>query len=588
MEDVREEWYVVMVAVVSVALAAVGHASLEWYAYGGNLHVADYEVYVSPNGTLSETYTYRVKGGDTYRMLYRFWDAPLTHQEELDEPYIEVTNITCPYTPYIKDYAGKVYASHSQFFIQSAAFRNEVGCFNSAYFSPGDYTVRYDYILYPPVLTDGSHYHMNIQLARIHVPYHHVSMVIDNSSGNIVALYTHPPMDIRKAGNQYIISGKSRRNSLLEVEMVASSLAPKFPYPEWHVLEKTVDANTAYYARYGVAESTTLLFRTLTFCFPLILVAIYYVSGREKRYTVPRHLSYVPKKRKPWKVNLVFKGGATDFDMNGLYATLLDLQRRGIIAIIPEEKEINIHIREPEASLDSYEGKVMRFLKKYATDGVFSTEVMKKRIREHRGDVAALTGMKRDFDGLTSVGGGMRFIVNGRIVMAKVLALSLIPMTALAVSYALWHASYPILLDSLVFSIILSMQFLIAVAAPPRVFGRWKREYFREKMEWMSFRRFLLDMAHLEKYATEDLAIWKEWLVYATALGVGKRVGQQLQKLNITIPESTALFSLYAAMTSTQRTLSRTYAATTGGGGSGGGGSFGGGGGFGGGGAGGR
>ncbi|HDN50955.1 MAG TPA: DUF2207 domain-containing protein, partial [Thermoplasmatales archaeon] len=491
----REEWYIVMVAAVAVALAAGGYAALELYKYGGNLYVAEYEVHFSPNGTLSETYTYQVKSGDTYRMLYRFWDAPLTYQEELDEPYIEVTDIECPYTPYIKDYAGRVYASHSQLFIQSVAFRNEVGCLNSEYYSPGAYVIRYDYRLYPPVLTDGRHYHMNIQLARSHIPYHHVTMIVDNSSGAIVALYTHPPMDIRREGTQYVISGKSRRNGLLELEMVLSSFSPKFSYHEEGILEKTVDTNTAYRTRYEVVDFLAALFKTLAFCFPPIVAAIYYVHGREKRYTIPRYLSYVPKKRKPWKVNLVFKGGATDFDMNGFYATLLDLQRRGIISITPEGKEISIRIIAPEAPLDSYERKVMKFLKKYATDGIFSTEEMKRRIHHHRGDVAALTGMKRDFDGLTSVRGGMRFIVNGRIFMAKVFALSLIPMTVLAISYMLWHASYPLLLDSLVFSLIFSMQFLVAIAAPPRVFGRWKREYFREKMEWMSFRRFLLDMA---------------------------------------------------------------------------------------------
>jgi hypothetical protein len=49
-----------------------------------------------------------------------------------------------------------------------------------------------------------------------------------------------------------------------------------------------------------------------------LLGVLYVVVGRERRFVVPKYLSTVPnKERKPWIVNLVFKGDAFDFDENG-------------------------------------------------------------------------------------------------------------------------------------------------------------------------------------------------------------------------------------------------------------------------------
>lgn len=51
--------------------------------------------------------------------------------------------------------------------------------------------------------------------------------------------------------------------------------------------------------------------------FPLLIAMIYYKFGKEKRYVVPKSLSTIPAKRKPWMINMVFKGDAFDFDEDG-------------------------------------------------------------------------------------------------------------------------------------------------------------------------------------------------------------------------------------------------------------------------------
>jgi hypothetical protein len=82
-------------------------------------------------------------------------------------------------------------------------------------------------------------------------------------------------------------------------------------------------------------------------------------------------------------------------------------------------------------------------------------------------------------------------------------------------------------------------QSVLAWSFPPTLFGRWKDDYYREKLQWDAFGRFLSDMALMEKYAPEDLSRWGDWLVYGTALGVGDKVVQAMDALNIHIPDLT-------------------------------------------------
>jgi len=64
----------------------------------------------------------------------------------------------------------------------------------------------------------------------------------------------------------------------------------------------------------------------------VLVIFIYRRYGREKPFTVPEVLSYVPNpSRKPLEVNVVFTGDAMRGDKNAFFATLLDLHRRKAI-----------------------------------------------------------------------------------------------------------------------------------------------------------------------------------------------------------------------------------------------------------------
>ena len=47
----------------------------------------------------------------------------------------------------------------------------------------------------------------------------------------------------------------------------------------------------------------------------------------------------------------------------------------------------------------------------------------------------------------------------------------------------------------------------------------------------------LSDLAMIKKYQSEDISVWKDWLVYGAALGVADNVIKAMKELNIKIPE---------------------------------------------------
>ena len=586
----KEGWQLSIYIILAILIAFAGYFIINHIEYDGSLVVNEYEAHFSLNN-FKESYEYAVN--NHFTMLYRVWNAPLFYNNTFDKPYIQLIGINCSYIPYIKDYYGNVFiinkSNDYKQDIEEKAYYNEVGCYNPDGYKKGFYKINSSYEIYPPVQYDGKFYHANIKIASKHVPYKNFVIYIDNSSGNIAKIFTHPPFYISKNNSTYIIKGKSQKNGLIEIEFLFNSLNPKFLYSSENVKEKTIDSNKAYYFNYAIAKTFSYFIKSLVIFFPVILLLIYYVYGRERKFTVPKYLSFIPKKRKPWLVNLVFKKDATDFDKDGFYATLLDLHRKGNIKIEGGE-DLKISIIN-KSNLDDYERKVISFIERHSYNKIFSLESFKEEIEAMEGNTYEITNLKDEVGELYKVKDAKDFIVNGRHLMLKFFILSFAVFIISMFFYLSYFNTYPILFEIFGYSFLLSMQFLMTVFSPSTLFGKWKKDYYEEKMEWNSFKRFLLDMAHLEKYKVKDIVIWKEWLVYATALGVGKKVSQALKKLNIQIPEADMIPFIYIYFASMDKTIATTYSSTVGknsGGFAGGGGGFGAGGGFGGGGAGGR
>ncbi|ADC68882.1 Protein of unknown function DUF2207, membrane [Methanocaldococcus sp. FS406-22] len=571
-----------------------------------NIDIKNYKanLYIEKNLTLEESYTYEILENKRYRMLYRDWKVPLVYNSKLDVPYVEVLNLSASSKDmigYVVDYKGDIFVFSNNTWIKKSVKNlvyeygiiNEVGFYNPYRYDAGIYTTKYKFIIYPPIETDNKVYHINLKLADEHLPYKNVEINIIDRNSSILNLFVYPStFKVHKTDIGYVIEGSSPEDEPIEVEMLLkpNSVNGFVKYME-NVEEKTISAYKRYILiNYIITALKYLLIATILL-FPLIAYLIYLRFGKEKSYIVPEYLSYVPNKnRKPWIVNLIFNGEVGKFDKNGFYATLLDLHNRGYIKIIKDGEDIKIKILKRDDNLDIYEKEVMNFLIRHSKNGEFNPKDLENAV-SHWTDEYEIKRLWNEINGimnnpLFSSTLTKRFLeTKGKDILWISLVI-FITLTLILFGISMNYSNYyPTLKDVFYLSIILVIQNIILILTPKSLFGRWKDDYYKEKLEWEAFKNFLSDLAMIKKYSPEDISIWKEWLIYGTALGVGDKVVEAMKSLNINIPEVDIAPAVYIAYNSMYSHINNAYSSVvasssmSSGGGFGAGGGFGGGGG---------
>lgn len=610
---------------------AVGSSSADGIA------IKNYNADIYLNGTVQERFLYDIFVSGQYRMLYRAWRTPLS-TERLSEPYAEPIKILAPEgtVPYVKDYEGKVriLAPNGTFYsdkvynlwpivtaIKAASSINEAG-----YYIKGDLKtlkaspdVDYRFVIHPSIQSDNKNSQISLNLGDKHLPYNHFTITIHDLEGKVSQVFTRPKMDISKDSQGWTISGNSIQNQPLEINFLmsseASGLMGGFVQPSQDVEGQFLKAASDFFWKDTAATILSIAMRLLMLLAPLMLLWVYRRYGKERFFVVPSVLAYVPNNRKPWQVNLVFKGDPFDFDKDGFYATILNLQRQNLVEIQSDDLgglRIKL-IKGPVAVEDGYERKVMNFLSNNAVNDILDTKDFESKIEMLRGRAeddskAAMDSLHAIRDDMNELMAGPgnetahEFFVNYSTASTMLVALPIALIFATGVLFTTLGDTYPQLAFGFYSSVVLLVQSSIpAFAIPKAFFGKWKQDYYKEKLEWDAFKRFLSDFATIQRYAPEDISIWKDWLVYGTALGAGDKVVKAMEQLKIpALPEAQAVVyaptyfghihdrsSEYVITKSERDALARQ---SSGGGGfhSGGGGGFGGGGGHGGGGGGAR
>lgn len=598
-----ENKQIALIFLITLTIGLIGSACILFFPplMQPDLVISRYDASFSWNGNLSEEYMYTVRDDGVYRSLNRKFDDPLYHENK-SFPFVEFGSVTVPQgsTAYVKDSDNQVFLPGSNRpvpdVISSYAAAGEMGAYNPSYYDAGVYQVGYQVKMHPPVEYDSSHAHLNIQLASDHIPYTDITIIIP--ALYVEEVFPHPDtLSVKKQENTYIITGSVSENENLGVELVLTpqilQVIPGFPVYTENVEGKTKDANRVgtNLIKNGVQIlfSLALLFVILV---PFVFLGIWYRYGREKPFIVPKSISFIPDiSLLPWMVNLIFKGDAVSFDDDGFYATLLSLHRDKKISIQTKpEKNLLITVIN-DKSQDRYEQDVLNFLATIGDNGVVDTSVLSGFTSIADSDSSAQETVLQYQKLLKSVQSATdealitKYIINGRSHLYPVLGIGIAGAALSFFSIILFPGFLSGLASALVLYAIVSVQAGIALVFPATLFGKWKGDYYKEKLEWDGFTTFLSDFVQLKKYSPEDLVMWGDWLIYGTALGVGDSVAKAMEQLHIQLPFSEESPGLYRSSLTGAFLPVMAYSPPSSSGS--GGGSFGGGGGFGGGGAGG-
>jgi uncharacterized membrane protein len=267
---------------------------------------------------------------------------------------------------------------------------------------------------------------------------------------------------------------------------------------------------------------------------------IFLRHGREKEVIVPEHISFVPDPTLlPWQVNLIFKGDAVDFDEDGFYATVLDLHRRGILRVTehPDGEGVDIEVIQT-VSDDAYEQRVINFVANAGSGGVLDTRSFAAAAKAGGANITSLNTSLSALTKEVESGFVTRYVEEGR---GKIVPLIAVGLGIAFFSFFLFFlspATSPVSVPAGILGIVMVIEGGFAALFPTTLFGKWKEDYYAEKLKWDGFSAFLSDSAMIERYSPADLSMWGEWLVYGTALGVGDKVEEAMKNLSIDIHET--------------------------------------------------
>lgn len=231
--------------------------------------------------------------------------------------------------------------------------------------------------------------------------------------------------------------------------------------------------------------------------------------------------------------------------------------------------------------MDVYESDVMKFLMKYSKNNVFDPEYIKSLAQKYKSSKDKLKKLKDELDKIMEYPRYSSKVVNAFLeTRGKKIIIALLVISILLAVFLYFIPKYSQTFNEVFYlSIVFVVQNIILALTPTSLFGRWKANYYKEKLEWDAFKNFLSNLAMIKKYSPEDISIWKDWLIYGTALGVGDKVVEAMKSLNLSelVADYVIIHSNYDSM---KTSVDSVYSSTTGsGGGFGAGGGFGGGGG---------
>lgn len=266
----------------------------------------------------------------------------------------------------------------------------------------------------------------------------------------------------------------------------------------------------------------------------IFFIIFWHYNGKENfEEDIPEELSLFPKKRKPWQVAAFFN---TPFVTNtNIYPTLLaSLYEKKIIDIKEENKKTLIKINKNDGkNLDEAENKFIEILNSIKLINLdkndyfeldSSIKFFKYKEKEK------LQKASKDFFSFLSEE-KKKYIESLRVFSALSLFVYFILSTFFYLF--LFNIVYGPRLIWIYFFAIFIYFIIFIFSFQMGILSKHKEKHYIEFQKWKSYKKFLKNSYSMKAHGYAGTIIWSEILLYATALGVAKKVLEQLKKEKI-------------------------------------------------------
>ncbi|HPD81748.1 MAG TPA: DUF2207 domain-containing protein [Candidatus Pacearchaeota archaeon] len=449
-----------------------------------------------------------------YHTLYRNFESEIYSINKSDiysKNYFLIKGVKCSHgNYYFKDYYGNFYPENYPY-----TENNEYGCtFGDVLgFSKGnDYIINAEYEIHPENLFKiNNNYYIKFVA---YSPGNHIMLTNENFE-----VYGEVVKDEKYFENQNVILyipyfGETSSFNIIELK------------------DFDFDSDFKYKIKY------------LLFFFPGILFfLVWFIFGKENTYeSVPRELSSFPTKRVFWEVAAYFNPPFSRINQNFFAATLLNFYNKKIIDIKEKDKEIYIKLNKFKG--DDLEMKIYnllveaeKLLKEEMKKGPFSGGYLWKKDKKDLFDEEYFNLKKAMMNpNLRSIfleineyvkEKGKKYINNNHAYVILVVSLFIFFTFVLKSFFDFTN------IFDLIYAVFILLLFLTIPLTQGTLFSKYKENNYIEYQKWKSFKRYLKNSFSIKTATHKTVVIWNEYLVYATALGVPKRVIEELKANNL-------------------------------------------------------
>ena len=275
-----------------------------------------------------------------------------------------------------------------------------------------------------------------------------------------------------------------------------------------------------------------------------IPVIIYFREGREPKIVYNGiYEREPPTKDSPAFVNAMQGGfGKTIGEPNthGFQATIMDLINRKIISISKEEsnKLKNSAIMEIRydklGELKPFENEVLNILKPFELNGKINLDHMESSLKGSqiaKNFSTEIEYWEKSFKSTYLPKSKLKkYFIESGANHIKYYGIIII-ILAIILGYFSINSIVDNAFKSLIVAIFMGIIGIVCLNIPSTVGGRWTDEGAEYNTKWKNFKKYLKDYSLIKEHPPESIAIWNEYLVYATALGVADEVYKAMKMI---------------------------------------------------------
>lgn len=473
--------------ILTVFLLISGMIAYSIHLNYSNFNFHRSELTISEN-SISERLFY--SPNEDYHTLYRNFASPIPIE-------IDIAQVRCARgTPYFNTQSFSCYVNNAQSSSNCLSFTesNEYGCsFGDQYgfFKSKEYWIEAEYNLQPENL--------------FRIKDHYYIKFIAYSENNHKKLIKE---------DNFIISGEAvtARRYLPDEQVIIY-----IPY------KKDISGFNIISQRDFEFDNKILKHLFLLFLSLIPGVALFFswfFFGREhSEKDLPERLSMYPSKRKAWEVAAFFDPPFSGSKPNIFSALITDLYHRKVVDIkLNSHKDIYIKINKNKLdSLDNVEKDLIEFLdflekNSEKKEGYFKMNAfglgIKNRSKSssfYHSISSSINHHKKDY--LSHCG----FIISMISLWGLLIILTIFSPGAIAI-----------------FSFF-SIMFVSIFLSRTTLLTKYKGDYYYEYKQWQSFKKFLAESPSIKLHGHQGTILWGEFLVYATAFGVAKKVLKEMK-----------------------------------------------------------